>query len=71
MTYDTITIEQFLIEARAWAKKRRAMRRAAFFNTVFDAFMSIFSVVFLALTCAILAAPFLLAIAAFLGIPPH
>ena len=71
MTYSTITTEQFLIEARAWDKKRRAMRRAAFFNAIFDAFMSIFGVALISLTCAVIAAPFLLAVAAFLGIPLH
>uniref|UniRef100_E6PNJ9 Uncharacterized protein n=1 Tax=mine drainage metagenome TaxID=410659 RepID=E6PNJ9_9ZZZZ len=68
MTYKTITPEQFLIEAREWDKKRRAMRRAAFFNGIFNTVMSVFSIAFICLACAVVAGPFVLAVAAFLGI---
>ena len=71
MTDNTLTISQFLEEARAWDKKRRAMHRAAFFNAIFDTSCAVFSLAFIALTCALIAAPFLLAAAAFLGIPLH
>ena len=71
MTYKTLTVEQFLEEARAWDIKRRAMRRAALLNGIFDAFMAVFSLVFLALTCVLIAGPGLMAVAAFFGIPLH
>ncbi|WP_146748609.1 hypothetical protein [Thiomonas sp. X19] len=71
MTYKTITPAQFLAEARAWDIKRRAMRRAAFFASIFNTFMAAFALAFIALTCTTIAAPFVLAAAAFLGIPLH
>uniref|UniRef100_E6PSG5 Uncharacterized protein n=1 Tax=mine drainage metagenome TaxID=410659 RepID=E6PSG5_9ZZZZ len=70
MTYRTITPQQFLIEARAWDIKRRAMRRAAFFEAIFNTFMAVFSIAFIVLTCTTIAAPFLLSAAAFFGFTP-
>ncbi|NNM63132.1 MAG: hypothetical protein HKL99_00695 [Burkholderiales bacterium] len=70
MTYKTITRAQFLAEARAWDIKRRAMRRAAFFEAIFNTFMAVFSIVFIALSCVAIAGPGLLALAAFFGIAP-
>ena len=71
MTYKTLTTAQFLAAAGEWDIKRRAMRRAAFFESIFDTVMAVFSVAFISLICALIAAPFLLAFAAFLGIPLH
>lgn len=64
-----LTPEQFLADARAWDIKRRAMRRAKIFSGVFDAAMGLFALSFIGLICTTLAAPFWLAVAAFLGIP--
>ena len=69
MTYKILTAEQFLADARAWDIKRRAMRRAAFFNGVFDAAMSLFAVAFIAFSFLIFAGPGVLAVAAFFGVP--
>ncbi len=69
MTYKTLTPAQFLAEAAAWDKKRRAMRRAALFRGIFDAFMAVFSLAFLALSFLIFAGPGVLALAAFFGVP--
>ena len=69
MTYKTLTAEQFLADARAWDKKRRAMRRAAFFNTIFDTFMGVFAIAFLALSFLLFAGPGVLALAALFGVP--
>lgn len=68
MTYKTITPAQFLADAAAWDIKRRAMRRAAFFEAIFNAFMVLFSISFIALSCVVIAGPGLLALAAFFGI---
>ena len=65
-----LTTSEFLADAAAWDKKRRAMRRAAFFSGIFNIFMSLFSIVFIALTCVTIAGPGLLALAAFFGIAP-
>lgn len=70
MTYKTLTVEQFLEEARAWDKKRSAMRRAAFFHGIFDATMAVFGLVSLALTCVLIAGPGLMALSAFFGFTP-
>ena len=70
MTYKTLTTEQFLEEARVWDIKRRAMRRAALLHGVLDTFMGIFSLVFLALTCVLIAGPGLMALSAFFGFTP-
>ncbi|MHB1668829.1 hypothetical protein [Thiomonas sp.] len=71
MTYKTITPEQFLADARAWDIKRRAMRRAAFFEAIFNIFMAVFSIAFIALTCVTIAGPGVLAAAAFFGVTLH
>ena len=70
MTYKTVTAEQFLADARAWDLKRRAMRRAVFLNSIFDAFMGVFALAFLALSFLVFAGPGVLALAAFFGIMP-
>ena len=69
MTYKTITTKQFLDDAAAWDIKRRARRRAAFFESLFNTVMGIFSLAFLALMFTIFAGPGLLAVAAFFGVP--
>ena len=70
MTYKTLTPSQFLADARAWDIKRRAMRRAALFNTLFDTFMGAFAVAFIAFSFLVFAGPGVLALAAFFGIMP-
>ncbi len=70
MTYKTLTVEQFLADAREWDAKRRAMRRAAFCNGVFDAAMGLFAIAFLALSFLIFAGPGVMAVAAFFGFTP-
>ena len=69
MTYKTLTPAQFLAEAAARDKKRRAMRRAAVFHGIFDAFMGVFAIAFLALSFLLFAGPGVLALAALFGVP--
>ena len=69
MTYKTLTPSQFLAEARAWDAKCRAMRRAAFFNAIFDTSCAVFSLAFIAFSFLIFTGPGVMAVAAFFGVP--